>query len=190
VGPKTTARLAVFSYTFFLLVSTGLAFFSFDGYSLLSNTTSHLGAQGSPHAWLMNLVFVCLGLMAFLVTFATHIRFHQVLGAFFGLSLILTAYFPHAPLVSGLPANLLHDHWHSVFASTTGFSFTILAAGHAFLSRGRQRVIAILLVVIATLIPLGMIVMQAYIGLFQRLMFVSAFGWLFFFMKPPEGINR
>ncbi|OPL10084.1 MAG: hypothetical protein AVO34_12265 [Firmicutes bacterium ML8_F2] len=102
MGPKTTARLADFSYTFFLLVSTGLAFFSFEGYSLPSNTTSHLGAQGFPHAWLMNLVFVCLGLMAFLVTFATRIRFHQVLGALFGLSLILTAFFPHAPLVSGL----------------------------------------------------------------------------------------
>ena len=179
-------RFAKLSYALFLLVSTGLVFFSFEGYSLLSNTTSHLGAQGSPNAWLMNLVFVCLGLMAALTTYTTRIRFHQVMGAIFGLSLVMTAFFQHAPLVPGIPVNQLHDMWHSVFASSTGFSFTILAAGHAFLSQNRQRYVALFMAVIATVIPLGMMAFPAYMGLFQRLMFISAFGWLFFFMKAPQ----
>lgn len=133
----------------------------------------------------MNLVFVCLGITAVLITHATGIRFHQVFGALFGFSLVLTAFFPHAPLVTGVSPNLLLDQWHSVFASTTGFSFTILAAGHAFLSRGRQRAGGILLAVIATLIPLGMMAFPSSMGLLQRVMFISAFGWLFFFMEQP-----
>ncbi len=78
----------------------------------------------------------------------------------------------------------LHDgnHHHS----STGFSFTILAVGHVFLSQHRQRYVALLMAVIATVIPLGMMTVPAYMGLFQRLMFISAFGWLFFFMKAPH----
>jgi len=185
---ETTAikRFAKLSYALFLLVSTGLAFFSLEGYSLLSNTTSHLGAQGSPNAWLMNLVFVCLGLMAVLTTYTTRIPFHQVMGALFGLSLMMTAFFQHAPLAPGTPINQMHDMWHSVFASSTGFSFTILAAGHVFLSQHRQRYVALLMAVIAIVVPLGMMAFPAYMGLFQRLMFITAFGWLFFFMKVPH----
>jgi hypothetical protein len=48
---KPARSIAVFCYGLFLLVSTSMPFFSFEGYSILRNTTSHLGAQGSPHAW-------------------------------------------------------------------------------------------------------------------------------------------
>lgn len=43
-----------------------LPLWSFRGYSIAENTTSHLGAQGSPHAWVMNLVFIAIGLASFL----------------------------------------------------------------------------------------------------------------------------
>jgi hypothetical membrane protein len=41
-----------------------LPFFSVDEYSILKNTTSHLGAQGAPYAWVMNVVFTLLGTAA------------------------------------------------------------------------------------------------------------------------------
>ena len=52
--------LSLWLYILFLLAAFGLPFFSFGGYSIVKNTTSHLGAQGSPHSWLMNAVFVFL----------------------------------------------------------------------------------------------------------------------------------
>lgn len=180
---------AILVYIFFILVTTGLPFYSFEGYSILSNTTSHLGAQGSPHAWLMNLVFWCLGVMAILITYVSRIRFHQIVGALFGISLILTGVFPHAPLVDSVLADQLQDQLHSIFASTTGFSFTFLAIGHGFMSKGRQRSGGITMAFIATLISLGMMMFPPLMGLLQRVMFVCTFGWLFFYMKPPQDMQ-
>ena len=179
-------KVAIIVYILFLAVSNGLALISFEGYSLLSNTTSHLGAQGSPNAWVMNFVFMCLGIMSIWITLSSNIRFYQVVGTIFGLSLILTGVFRHAPLTDSTQFNLFHDQLHSIFASATGFSFTFLAAGHGFMSHKWQRIGGVVMAVVATLIPLGMMALPAFMGLLQRVMFVSAFGWLFFYMKPPQ----
>ncbi|WP_160058206.1 DUF998 domain-containing protein [Alkalicoccus saliphilus] len=173
-------------FLLFLIVSTVLPFFSFQGYSMLTHTTSHLAAQGAPHAWVMKLVFICLGSMAVFVTYATRIRYHQLFGVLFGFSLIMTAFFPHAPMEAGLPVNVVQDKVHSVFAGGTGFSFTVLAVGHAFMSRGNQRTAGVVLAIAATLIPLLMIAFPSWMGLLQRMMFICAFGWLFFYMEPPK----
>lgn len=179
-------RLSIIIIFLFLIVSTGLPFYSFEGYSILSNTTSHLGAQGSPYAWLMNLVFIALGLMSIWITFQSKILYHQILGLIFGFSLVLTGIFQHAPLNNLLPINLLHDQLHSIFATTTGFSFTLLAAGHGFISIGMQRTVGIIMSIVATLLSILMVVFPDVMGILQRLMFISAFGWLFFFMVPPK----
>lgn len=172
-------------YILFLVVSFGLPFFSFKGYSIISNTTSHLAAQGSPFAWAMDIIFVCLGVMAIIINYTTRVRYHQFIGGIFGLSLIMTAFFPHAPLVENVPVNLLFDEIHSIFASITGFSFTLLAVGHGIVSRGKQQFGGFIMAAIAMLVSIGMMTFPPFMGILQRIMFISAFGWLFFYMKPP-----
>lgn len=183
---KKIKIFSFFIFILFLVVSNGLAFFSFPGYSIFHNTTSHLGAQGSPHAWIMNLVFIALGIMAVLVTFHTRIIYHQVVGAAFGLSLLLTGIFQHAPLIESLTANQLQDQVHSFFASATGFSFSLLAFGHAFMSTGSQRAAGFVLALSAIIIPIAMMSFPAFMGLLQRIMFAGAFGWLFFYLESPK----
>ena len=182
---KSKRIISILVYILFLTVTFGLPFFSFKGYSIISNTTSHLAAQGSPFAWLMDIVFICLGTMAILINYTTRVRYHQVIGSIFGISLIMTAFFPHAPLVEHVPINLLYDEIHSVFASITGFSFTLLSVGHAVMSRGKQQIGGFVMATIAILISLGMMIFPSFMGILQRIMFISAFGWLFFYMKPP-----
>lgn len=164
----------------------GLPFYSFKGYSILSNTTSHLAAQGSAYAWIMDFIFLCLGVMAIKNTFVTGVLYHRVIGGIFGFSLIMAAFFAHAPLVVGVPVNLLEDQVHSIFASAAGFSFTLLSIGHGVMSRGKQRLGGIIMATIALAISMGMMVFPALMGLLQRIMFLSAFGWLFFYMKAPK----
>ncbi|MDW7659921.1 MAG: DUF998 domain-containing protein [Bacillota bacterium] len=183
-------KVAIIVYFLFLAVSSGLALFSFEGYSIVSNTTSHLGAQGSPNALVMNFVFMCLGAMSIWITLSSKIRFNQVIGMIFGLSLILTGVFRHAPLIDYIEINKFHDQMHSIFASATGFSFTFLAAGHGFMTHKWQRASGLIMAIVATLIPLGMMALPSYMGLLQRVMFVSAFGWLFFYMKPPNELKK
>lgn len=178
--------LAAFCFILFLAVSFLLPFFSFDGYSIISNTTSHLGAQGSPYALVMNTVFMLLGIMAILHIWKTKLLYARVFGLIFGLSLALTGVFQHAPLVESLHVNQFHDLLHSVFATSTGFSFTLFAAGHAFMSRGTQRRAAITLAIIALAVPLIMFSMPSVMGITQRFMFIAAFYWLFFYYIPGE----
>lgn len=187
--------ISIISFTIFLLVSFGLPFYSFEGYSIISNTTSHLAAQGSPFAWLMDIVFVMLGIMAIIVTYNTKVLYYQIIGGLFGLSLVMTAFFPHAPLVGNIQANVLQDQIHSIFASITGFSFTLLAFGHSIMNKGRQRFWGIIIAIIAIFISLAMMILPTFMGILQRFMFISAFGWLFFYMESPKkykigGINE
>lgn len=183
---RTIKPLAIFCFILFLTVSLLLPFFSFEGYSVISNTTSHLGAQGSPYAWVMNTVFILLGIMAILHTWKTRFLYIRIFGLIFGLSLTLTGIFQHAPLVESLHVNQFHDMLHSFFATTTGFSFTFFAASHAFISRGTQRRAAITLAVIAVAVPLIMFGIPSVMGITQRFMFIAAFYWLFFYYIPAE----
>lgn len=178
-------RISLWLYILFLLAAFGLPFFSFGGYSIVKNTTSHLGAQGSPHSWLMNAIFVFLGARAIWIAFRSAIPYHQIIGGVFGVSLILTGLFQHAPLAGNVPADLLEYRIHSIFASMTGFSFTLLAAGHGFMSRGPQRAGGFALALAAVSISLSMAAFPSIMGLLQRIMFICAFGWLFFYLKPP-----
>lgn len=164
----------------FILVSTILPFFSFEGYSIVSNTTSHLGAQGSPHAWIMNMTFIILGMRSIQLTSRNSEITIAIFGFVFGLSLMLTGVFRNAPLIEGISIDTLSDTMHSILATTTGFSFTLMAFASFFTTKSNQRWIALLLVVIATIVPLTMMVYPSIMGVTQRFMFISSFTWIFF----------
>ncbi len=177
--------ILVILYIFFITISFVLPIFSFEGYSIIRNTTSHLGAQGSPNAWIMNLLFITLGLTSLRIVLSSKVYFHQMIGSFFGVSLLLTGLFRHGSLIDPSTSNLLLDQMHSIFATTTGISFVFLSFGHAFMTKARQKIAGFLLGIISTLISFGMMIFPDYMGLLQRLMFILAFGWLFFYMKTP-----
>ncbi|HAX03822.1 MAG: hypothetical protein A2Y45_08115 [Tenericutes bacterium GWC2_34_14] len=171
-------------YLLLVLVSSILPIFSFDDYSLISNTTSHLGAQGSPYAWVMNITFMILGISALIVLFRSNIKYHVVFGFLFGVSLILTGIFRHANLVDPLQTVIWKDQMHSLFATTTGVSFVFLSFGQAMMTHGKQRVLGITMALLASLISLFMMMYPSIMGILQRIMFLSSFYWLFFIMVP------
>jgi len=142
--------LLVIVYILFILVAFLLPLYSFEGYSIISNTTSHLGAQGSPNAWVMNLTFITLGLASIFVVILSKVRFHQVIGSIFGISLILTGIFQHGSFIEGYTSNLFEDQLHSIFATMTGISFVFLAFGHGFMSHGKQRLLGFSLGLVAS----------------------------------------
>lgn len=181
--------MRIFVFVTFLLVTSLLPLISFDGYHIVRHTTSHLGSQGAPFAWVMNITFVLLGFMAILVTWRTKIWYHRVWGGVFGISFCFTGLFRHAPLVDGITTIVWQDTWHSIFATTTGIGFTLLAAGHTVMSRGAQRWVALIMTAVAIVIPIAMFGIPEIMGLLQRVMFISAFWWLFFYMKPPSELS-
>ena len=177
-------------FSLFLLVSFILPLYSFEGYQIIKHTTSHLGAQGSPHAWMMNLVFIGLGLLSFYKVSQTKFIYIQLFGSVFSISLMLTGIFRHAPLTDISHMNQLHDTLHSVFATSTGFSFVILLFGYGFMSQHKIRYLSWGLAMISTLLSYAMFQFPEVMGLLQRIMFIFAFLYLFFIMNPTRDINK
>ncbi len=169
-----------------------LPIISFENYSILSNTTSHLGAQKAPFNWIMNGGFIALGIVTIFYgkERTANYPIAKVLIYVFGISLIGTALFQHRPL-TGEEANMIVDAFHSIFATSTGFSFSILAIVTYFiLIEPKDKALAIALAVIAILIPILMQAIPSYQGLLQRLMFILAFTWLLYTFYKLEKIDE
>lgn len=183
---KKSTIINLIVYISLIIIAFLLPFFSFDGYSLISHTTSHLGAQGSPHAWIMNVMFMLLALTSIYITLKSKVRFYQFTGLIFGMSLFMTGMFRHKPLIDLNEYSFIEDQLHSIFASTTGFSFIVFSFSHGLLSENKQRFVGITIAVLATILSLLMFTFPDIMGILQRIMFLSSFGWLFFYFVPPK----
>jgi hypothetical protein len=76
------------------------------------------------------------------------------------------------------------DKFHSIFASTTGFSFTVLAISTGMIKEIRSEMILPVIVGIsATVLSLMIFKMEGLMGLWQRILFLVSFGWLFIEFK-------
>lgn len=175
------------AYILMLLVIFILPFYSVDEYSILKNTTSHLGAQGAPYAWVMNVVFALLGAAAIVDGWMRLSNFwlHRSVLIVFGTSLFLTAVFQHTPIVPGVVFSTLEDELHSKFATATGFSFTFFAVAAAFIESTRLRkVVALGVGILATLLSMLIFTIPYLAGIWQRMMFIIVFAWLMYFLYP------
>lgn len=163
-----------------------LPFFTAEGYYIISHTTSQLGAQNTKNAWIMNFVFVLMGLTTIYVGWKHYDGYwlHKILLLLFGMSLVFTAVYSHAPINSLISYNIREDELHSLFASTTGFSFTILAISTGFVKKDtRKKFLPILVGIIATILSMMMFMIESYMGIWQRLIFIISFGWMIYEFK-------
>ncbi len=169
-----------------------LPFYSVEGYSILKHTTSHLGAQYSPHAWIMNTVFILLGITCIVESWLHLKRFwvQKTLLIIFGSGLILVAFFRHAPIIRGIPYSILEDTAHSIFATIVGVSFTLFAFSAVFIEKtNRRKAIALCIGLIAIVLSVLMFSVVDLAGLWQRIMFIISFTWLIFFLEGMRNRN-
>jgi len=180
------------AFLFMLAVIFILPFFSAEGYSMVTHTTSQLAAQHAPNAWVMNLTFILLGTTSILDGWKRlkNYWFQKITISIFGFALVLTAFFQHAPIDPNLAFDMQEDHLHSLFASITGFAFTFFAVSCAFIEPTKLRkTLAFFIGVLATLLSLLIFNMPAYAGIWQRLIFISSFAWLILFFQHRSTFN-
>lgn len=176
-------KIFISSYIILIMVMFCLAFFSTEGYSIISHTTSQLGAQKTPNSWIMNFAFALIGLSSIYAGWSHYDKywFHKILLICFGVSLVLTAIFNHAPINPNLTFSVREDELHSLFASTTGFSFTILAISTGFIKKNKSdKFLPITVGIVATLLSLMMFTIESFMGIWQRLIFITSFGWMIY----------
>ncbi|MFD0863785.1 DUF998 domain-containing protein [Sungkyunkwania multivorans] len=181
-------QILPFAYGLMLLVIVVLPFFSVPEYDILKNTTSHLGAQSAPYAWVMNFTFILLGLGAIIDgwRFLGKFWFHKIAILVFGISLMLCAFFQHAPIVK-IPFDPFEDQLHSWFATITGFSFTVFAISMSFiLGQRTAKALAVLVGVLVTILSMLMFEVEQYMGIWQRIIFIMSFGWMIYIFNKAE----
>lgn len=179
-------KIHIMAYFILIVVMFLLPFYSIQEYSIAKNTTSQLGSQNTPNSWIMNLTFVIMGLCSIYFGWL-HYRgylFHRIVVVCFGSSLISTAFFSHAPIDTSLQFSKWEDQMHSVFAFTTGFSFTLLAIATAFIKTGKiEKLIPITVGILATVLSSLMFSIEEFMGIWQRLLFIISFGWTIYEFK-------
>ncbi len=163
------------------LVMFILPAYSYSGYSILSNTTSQLGAQASPHAWIMNSAFALMG-ASVIISFWGGLRlkcYEDTLPIVFGLSFVMVAIFQHEPGITGLAYNHTAALLHSVFATIMGIVISVYAIIKAMKADSTtDRILAVLALISASGLSFLMYAMPNYTGLLQRVMFLSVLAWL------------
>ncbi len=192
-GKLADFRYLLWSFLLLLPIMFVLPFYSVDTYSIVKNTTSHLGAQSTTNAWIINVAFVLVGISCVLEAWL-HLGkywFHKILLTIFGLSLVFTGIFHHAPIIEGVIFNSIEDRLHSIFATIVGFSFTILAISSAFIEKAvKHRIINIVVGFTATILSMLMLYLPDYSGIWQRAIFIISFAWLIFMLERIRGFNK
>lgn len=153
------------------------------GYDWRFHTTSEAAAQGLQGAWLMRLGFLMLGfavLWLALASDAVWARAATWMHLAFGVLMISTAAFSHRPFIAGVPLDPIEDLLHSITATLMGFAFSFGVLVR-FFQRPKKNSIAgaidLLALAAAVVFPLLMAAQPALAGLFQRLMFFTAYAW-------------
>jgi hypothetical protein len=187
-------RIAVFSSKYLIgasvagltisLIALGIApAFMPNSYSWVTHTTSESAAQGVEFAWIARLGFVAFGGAVALISITTWRIWNplaRIAHAVFGMLMVATAIFSHRPWDPGVPFNQTEDLLHSIAATGMGFAFAIGVVA-VMLSRrkasGYLRMLNVLALVASVAIPLAMLNLPEYHGLFQRGMFLIAYVW-------------
>lgn len=178
-------KYLVGSYILMLFVIFILPFYSLKDYTILKNTTSHLGAQNTPNSWIMNVTFISLALTSIWVgwKFLGKYWFQKISLLIFGIALSMTAIFQHAPIDPALEFSIQEDKMHSFFANITGFSFSAFAVSLGFVTkRKKHRILAFTVTVLAPLLSALMFYKptEGLMGIWQRCIFIGMFGWMIY----------
>ncbi|WP_298317358.1 DUF998 domain-containing protein [uncultured Aquimarina sp.] len=181
----------LFLVVYILMILTGfiLPFFSDPQYVISKNTLSELGAQNTSNNWIMNFVFILLGFITFINGFKVVGKHRVQIFALlvFCLSFVLTGIFMHAPIDRGVVYDSFQNEMHSVFSTITGISFCTYCLVVSFIIRWKhQKIMTISVGIIALIVSYLMVVHSDYRGLYQRGIFIMAFGWILYSFKFYE----
>lgn len=181
--------LLIPAFAAFLVVALLLPVFSADAYSIVRHTTSGLGAQGAPGAWLMNLVFASLGLASLHDGWSRLPRgygFHRAALAVSAAGLLAVAVFQQAPVDGSRDYSVREDELHSLFSGVVGLSFSVFAIAVALAGPGR-RLPALGAMSVAVGGSILVFAVPEFAGIWQRVFMPVAFAGLITFARGDGG---
>ena len=161
--------------------------YTVEGYKVVSNVISQLGAQNTTNSFIMVGGFLALGVGII----ADGIRrFSKPMLPFiaFGLFMALAGLFAHRPLSPEKSFSVFAHQAHSLLATLAGISITVGLLWQAvYASKIRTRALNTILALLCFILPLCMLAFSDLQGLIQRLMYLLIFAWLWVYY--PAGIR-
>lgn len=173
---STRLGIAVFAVS----VAAG-PLYTVPNYSPVANLISELGAQNTPHNYIMVVAFAALGTGIV----ADGIReFHRALIPFvaFGFFMAIVGFFGHKPINPAVPYTAWIHMAHGGLATAAGICITVGLSWQAVRQPGvARRFTAALLAVASLALPLAMLSFAEYQGAIQRVMYFLVFLWLWIY---------
>jgi hypothetical membrane protein len=157
--------------------------FSSETASILENSLSELGAQQVPKAIVMNFLIFFLSIITTVFgSFALKRYYVQLIMLyFFTTSLFLTGVFQAAGSNPAIIYNFTQDALHALFLTLTGFAFCVFCVSLLLILKEKKQKLQTLFMLIITIIfSIVILTITDFQGIFQRLLFIGSFGWLFY----------
>lgn len=163
--------------------------YTVEGYSVIANTISELGAQMTRNNCVAIIGFVAFGL-GIAIEWSRHRMWATTPFLLFGIFIAAAGLSPHKPIDPGIAYDET-IHWlHSVMASASGVAVTLGILWQGFRENVTQkRIVAFYMAGICLILPMAMFALPELQGLIQRLMYFQVFVWLWFFF-PVDVKNK
>lgn len=155
-------------------------FYTVEGYSVITNTISELGAQHTPNNFIAIIGFVTFGL-GIIMEWLRHRSWATTPFLLFGIFIAAAGLLPHRPIDPKIPYKDLIDRLHSVMANASGIAMTVGFLWQSIREHSvKIRVFDFYMGVTCLVLPMAMFALPEYQGLIQRLMYFQVFVWLWF----------
>ena len=156
--------------------------YTVDGYSIVTNLVSELGAQHTPNNFIMICAFIAFG-VGIVIDGLKKFQIPLLPFILFGLAMVIVGIFPHKPLDASQSFNTMYHNLHGIVASIAGTAITVGFIWQGFRTQGKQRIVCFYMALIATTLPILMLSIPNYKGIIQRFMYLNILGWLW--LKYP-----
>lgn len=161
-------------------------FYTVEGYSVIANTISELGAQMTRNNFVAISGFVAFGL-GIVIEWIRRRSWVTAPFLLFGLFIIAAGLLPHRPIDPAIAYNETINQLHSVMASAGGIAVTLGFLWQGFKeSATKKRIGDFYMAGICLIMPMAMFAMPKFQGLIQRLMYFQVFIWMWFFFPTAS----
>ena len=182
-----TIRIAIIIFLISILAGP---LYTVSNYNQVTNTISELGAQNTPHNYIMIIGFVVIGTA---IALQSIYNWSLPIAPFFlfGLFIALAGMFPHKPINNEVPFNTLIHSAHSILATISGISLTVGFIWQGVLIRNmRVRFLLFFLAVVCVVFPVLMVLYPGCQGVTQRLMYFQIFTWFWLYFPNIIMANK
>jgi hypothetical membrane protein len=188
---KTGVKNRVFEAACILLLAGmfTVPFLNVPPFSIISDTLSDLGAQGTSFSWIINSLLLFSSICALVAGWEYYegFAFQRIILAFFSISMIMAAFINQSPAGQVTLINTGEDAWHSFFCGTASLSFIMLSLATAFiLDNNYERVLTTLAGLSVLLLTVITGRWEQTVGIWQRVILIIMFGWMVFTFRQRE----